>query len=55
VLLAGVWSVSIPPIDPDDGEMLVAGVLYDTETLDEVPAQVETPIGGIVDDGADAA
>jgi hypothetical protein len=39
---------------PDDGQVLVAGVLYDAEPL----VEVETPIGEMIDAGtveADAA
>jgi hypothetical protein len=41
--------------EPDDGSILVAGVLYDTETLEEVPAPVETPLGETIDGPAGEA
>jgi hypothetical protein len=40
--------------EPDDGQVLVAGVLYDAETLEETEP-LGTPIGGIVDGGAEEA
>jgi hypothetical protein len=38
--------------EPDDGQVLVAGVLYDAEALEEA---VETPLGETVDGATQAA
>jgi hypothetical protein len=39
------------PAEPDDGHVLVAGVLYDSETLEEA----ETPLGETIDSGTEEA